>query len=182
MQETRLRLSRTKVEDITNPGGWLTTTTARICLDMLRSRKARREESFDKIGSKTIHEAGKGLEDRLTAADSVGRPCLWCSKNLLPLNVWHSSCCATYLRYRTMRSPPLSAGPQRLRANSQAAPAAACKVCRRRIAPTAPCGGSSSKPFLPRREAATSRRWYPCWIRTPFFPGRLRSYPPGFAS
>ncbi|MEL4376767.1 sigma-70 family RNA polymerase sigma factor [Brucella cytisi] len=72
VQETWLRLSRTKVEDITNPGGWLTTTTARICLDMLRSRKARREESFDKIGSKTIHEAGKGLEDRLTAADSVG--------------------------------------------------------------------------------------------------------------
>lgn len=74
VQETWLRLSTTDAEDITNLGGWLTTTIARICLDMLRARKARREEPLDKIESDPIgtHEAGKSPEDQVSAADSVG--------------------------------------------------------------------------------------------------------------
>src|SRR6478672_1968802 len=44
LQETWLRLNRSDAEAIDNLGGWLTTVTARICLDMLRSRRARHED------------------------------------------------------------------------------------------------------------------------------------------
>src|SRR3954469_11080095 len=44
VQETWLRLSRSDAGAVENLGGWLTTVIARVCLDMLRSRKSRREE------------------------------------------------------------------------------------------------------------------------------------------
>src|SRR5438552_1987766 len=47
VQESWLRLSRSDVSGIENLGGWLTTVVARVCLDMLRSRKARREQPLD---------------------------------------------------------------------------------------------------------------------------------------
>jgi RNA polymerase sigma-70 factor (ECF subfamily) len=47
VQETWLRLGRTDTTDVTNLSGWLTTVTARVCLDMLRARRARREEPLD---------------------------------------------------------------------------------------------------------------------------------------
>ena len=43
VQEAWLRLSRADTDDVTNLAAWLTTVTGRICLDMLRSRTARRE-------------------------------------------------------------------------------------------------------------------------------------------
>src|SRR5215475_2975383 len=47
VQETWLRLSRSDTRDVENLTGWLTTVVARVCLDLLRSRKSRREESLD---------------------------------------------------------------------------------------------------------------------------------------
>ena len=47
VQEAWLRLSRSDISSVQNLGGWLTTVVARVCLDMLRSRKSRREESLD---------------------------------------------------------------------------------------------------------------------------------------
>ncbi|MEW1867114.1 RNA polymerase sigma factor SigJ [Streptomyces caelestis] len=47
VQEAWLRLGRTDTGDIGNLGGWLTTVTGRICLDLLRSRAARREQPMD---------------------------------------------------------------------------------------------------------------------------------------
>jgi RNA polymerase sigma factor (sigma-70 family) len=44
VQESWLRLSRSDTSGVDNLGGWLTTVVARVCLDMLRSRKSRREE------------------------------------------------------------------------------------------------------------------------------------------
>ncbi|GHF00103.1 sigma-70 family RNA polymerase sigma factor [Streptomyces fumanus] len=44
VQETWLRLDRAGADGVDNLGGWLTTVTGRICLDLLRSRTARREE------------------------------------------------------------------------------------------------------------------------------------------
>src|SRR6188474_1363778 len=44
VQEAWLRLSRSDTRGVENLVGWLTTVVARICLDMLRSRKSRREE------------------------------------------------------------------------------------------------------------------------------------------
>src|ERR671910_3294824 len=43
VQEAWLRLSRSDTRGIENLGGWLTTVVGRVCLDMLRSRRSRRE-------------------------------------------------------------------------------------------------------------------------------------------
>jgi RNA polymerase sigma-70 factor (ECF subfamily) len=47
VQEAWLKLGRTDADDIHNLGGWLTTVTGRVCLDLLRSRTSRREEPMD---------------------------------------------------------------------------------------------------------------------------------------
>jgi RNA polymerase sigma-70 factor (ECF subfamily) len=47
VQDAWLRLARTDTSDVVNLRGWLTTVVSRICLDLLRSRKSRREESLD---------------------------------------------------------------------------------------------------------------------------------------
>ena len=47
MQEAWLRLARTDAEQIDNLEGWLTTVVARICLNMLRSRRTRGEQPLD---------------------------------------------------------------------------------------------------------------------------------------
>jgi RNA polymerase sigma-70 factor (ECF subfamily) len=46
VQESWLRLSRSDTSAVENLGGWLTTVVARVCLDMLRSRNSRREDSL----------------------------------------------------------------------------------------------------------------------------------------
>jgi RNA polymerase sigma factor (sigma-70 family) len=46
VQETWLRLSRAGADEVRNLGGWLTTVVARVCLNMLRSRGRRREQSL----------------------------------------------------------------------------------------------------------------------------------------
>jgi RNA polymerase sigma-70 factor (ECF subfamily) len=47
VQDAWLRLGRAEVDAIENLGGWLTTALARLCLDRLRARKARREEPLE---------------------------------------------------------------------------------------------------------------------------------------
>ncbi|MFJ8106096.1 sigma-70 family RNA polymerase sigma factor [Streptomyces sp. NPDC096132] len=47
VQETWLKLSRSDVSEVRNLGGWLTTVIGRVCLDLLRSRTARREQPMD---------------------------------------------------------------------------------------------------------------------------------------
>jgi RNA polymerase sigma factor (sigma-70 family) len=47
VQDAWLRLGRADAGDIGNPGGWLTTVVARVCLDQLRARKQRGEEFYD---------------------------------------------------------------------------------------------------------------------------------------
>lgn len=46
VQEAWLRLSRADAAEIDNPGAWLTVMVSRICLDMIRSRDARAEDSI----------------------------------------------------------------------------------------------------------------------------------------
>jgi RNA polymerase sigma-70 factor (ECF subfamily) len=69
VQEAWLRLSRSP-EGIENLGGWLTTVVARISLDMLRSRNARREEPLGVHVPEPI--VGDGPEQQALLADSVG--------------------------------------------------------------------------------------------------------------
>ncbi|MGW3916274.1 sigma factor, partial [Streptomyces sp. NPDC005070] len=51
VQETWLKLGRTDPDEIRNLAGWLTTVTGRVCLDMLRSRTARREDPLEPSGT-----------------------------------------------------------------------------------------------------------------------------------
>src|SRR5215510_11870562 len=48
VQESWLHISRSDTSNVANLGGWLTTVVARQCLDMLRTRKARHEETLDR--------------------------------------------------------------------------------------------------------------------------------------
>jgi RNA polymerase sigma factor (sigma-70 family) len=74
VQECWLRLSRSDAGSVANLRGWLTTVVARICLDMLRSRKSRREEALEATApeptGKPAHAADPEAEAML--ADSVG--------------------------------------------------------------------------------------------------------------
>lgn len=74
VQEAWLRLSRSGHDEVANLEGWLTTVTARICLDMLRSRKARREESLDAEEVAPIAASAGGVDPEREAvlADSIG--------------------------------------------------------------------------------------------------------------
>ena len=74
VQESWIRLSRSDTSDIENLGGWLTTVVARICLDMLRSRNARREESLEAAVPEPIEDREEGInpEQEALLADSVG--------------------------------------------------------------------------------------------------------------
>jgi RNA polymerase sigma-70 factor (ECF subfamily) len=47
LQEGWLKLSRADTSGVANMGGWLTTVVARVCLDHLRARESRREDSID---------------------------------------------------------------------------------------------------------------------------------------
>jgi RNA polymerase sigma-70 factor (ECF subfamily) len=74
VQETWLRLSRSDVVEVQNLGGWLTTVVGRVCLDMLRSRRSRREDPLDVYLPDPIVEVigGTDPEQEALLADSVG--------------------------------------------------------------------------------------------------------------
>jgi RNA polymerase sigma factor (sigma-70 family) len=74
VQDTWLRLSRTGASEVENLGGWLTTIVARVCLNMLRSRTTRREESLDvRLPDPVIRPEGMLQPDEAALlADSVG--------------------------------------------------------------------------------------------------------------
>src|SRR5437899_12887878 len=70
VQETWLRLSRSDTAAVENLRGWLTTVVARICLDMLRARKSRREEP---MSPHVPEPSADNADERETEmADSVG--------------------------------------------------------------------------------------------------------------
>src|SRR5215469_16267773 len=54
VQESWLHLIRADRSSLKNPGAWLTRAVARICLDMLRTRKVRREQSLEASLSESI--------------------------------------------------------------------------------------------------------------------------------
>ncbi|HTV83430.1 MAG TPA: sigma-70 family RNA polymerase sigma factor [Acidobacteriaceae bacterium] len=73
VQEAWLRLSRSGVEGIENLGGWLTTVVARVCLDLLRSRRSRREEPLEEPSAPEAAAQGRrDPEQEAELADSVG--------------------------------------------------------------------------------------------------------------
>jgi RNA polymerase sigma-70 factor (ECF subfamily) len=86
VQDSWLRISRAGTSDVENLGGWMTTILARVCLNALRSRKARHEESFG------VHlpdpvvtlERGPEPEEEALLADSVGLALLVVLDTLTP--------------------------------------------------------------------------------------------------
>jgi RNA polymerase sigma factor (sigma-70 family) len=86
VQEAWLRLSRSDTSAVVNLGGWLTTVVARVCLDMLRSRKTRREEPLDaRVPDPTVsREGGIDPEQEALLADSVGLALLVVLETLVP--------------------------------------------------------------------------------------------------
>ena len=74
VQETWLRLRRSDASGVDNLGAWLTTIVARVCLNVLRSRKTRREEPMGvHVPDPVISRAdGTNPEDEALLADSVG--------------------------------------------------------------------------------------------------------------
>ena len=74
VQECWLRLSRSDTETVENLRGWLTTVVARICLDLLRSRKSRREEALETAAPEPAGKTASAADPEAEAmlADSVG--------------------------------------------------------------------------------------------------------------
>lgn len=74
VQETWLRASKSDASAIDNVGAWLTTIVARVCLNALRSRRARREEPMGvHVPDPVISNAdGVTPEDEVLLADAVG--------------------------------------------------------------------------------------------------------------
>jgi hypothetical protein len=96
VQEAWLRLSRSDATAIENLGGWLTTVVARVCLDILRSRASRREETLE---AQEFEPAAK----RRRASDPSRKFCWptrsvsrysWCSTASRPPSASHL-CCTT---------------------------------------------------------------------------------------
>ncbi len=87
VEESWLRLSRSDTSSLENLGAWLTRVVARICLDMLRSRKALREGTLEASLSEplTSHEGQIDPEQEAELADSVGLALLVVLDRLAPV-------------------------------------------------------------------------------------------------
>jgi len=86
VQEAWLRLSRTDSAAIENLGGWLTTVVGRVCLDMLRARRSRREDSVGSWLPEPVVTVGdqSDPEQEALLADSVGLALLVVLETLTP--------------------------------------------------------------------------------------------------
>src|SRR5262245_18889944 len=83
VQEAWMRLSRADTAGVENLAGWLTTVTARVCLDMLRTRGSRREESLDAHVSAGTQDRSDP-EGEVLLADSIGPALLVVLETLAP--------------------------------------------------------------------------------------------------
>jgi RNA polymerase sigma-70 factor (ECF subfamily) len=81
VQDTWLRLSRSGTSEVENLGGWMTTIVARVCLNILRSRNVRREES---LGVHLPDPIIESPEEEALLADSVGLALLVVLDSLAP--------------------------------------------------------------------------------------------------
>ena len=87
VQEAWLRLSRSDTSGVENLGGWLTTVVARVSLDMLRSRRSRREEPpGGRVPPPIVSRQEDGIDPEREAllADSVGPALLVVLETLAP--------------------------------------------------------------------------------------------------
>ncbi len=86
VQEAGLRLSRSDTSGVENLDAWLTTVVARVCLDILRSRKSRRDLPLDALIPEPVVSRQEGIDPEYEAllADSVGLALLVVLETLSP--------------------------------------------------------------------------------------------------
>src|SRR6187455_1133391 len=86
VQEAWLRFSRADTSSVENLAGWLATVVARVCLNMLQTRKSRREESLDAyVPDPVVSRADHGdPEHEALITDSVGLALLVVLETLAP--------------------------------------------------------------------------------------------------
>jgi RNA polymerase sigma-70 factor (ECF subfamily) len=84
VQEAWLRLSRNGADGVDNLSAWLTTVTSRVCLDMLRGRKARREDAMGEGAPEPSIAAEDTVERETILADSVGLALMVVLRSLTP--------------------------------------------------------------------------------------------------
>jgi RNA polymerase sigma-70 factor (ECF subfamily) len=76
VQETWIKFDRTDVSDVRNLSSWLNTVAGRVCLDMLRSRASRREDSLDddrfRMPDPVVRGVGADPEESALMTDSIG--------------------------------------------------------------------------------------------------------------
>src|SRR3954451_18159570 len=163
-QEAWLRLSRSDAAAVDNLGGWLTTVVGRVCLDMLRARRARREDYVGTWLPEPVavrEDDGADPAEQALLADSVGLALLVVLDALTPAErlafVLHdmSPC-------RSTRSRPSSDAHRRRRASSRAARGAGCAAALRRRTWTSRSSAGRSPPSSRRRAPETSRRCSRC--------------------
>ncbi len=81
VQEAWLKLTRSDTREVENLGGWLTTVVARVCLDMLRARRSRREEPLASVADEP---SDRNPEADVTLADAIGPALLVVLDTLAP--------------------------------------------------------------------------------------------------
>jgi RNA polymerase sigma-70 factor (ECF subfamily) len=86
VQDAWFRLSRSDADEIENLGGWLTTVVARVALNMLRSRRTRREQPLDTHVPDPVIDPADGTdpEHEVLLSDSVGLALLVVLETLSP--------------------------------------------------------------------------------------------------
>src|SRR3954452_24135670 len=86
VQEAWLRLSRSDTSRVENLEGWLTTVVGRVCLDMLRSRRSRREDPMDDqlVEPPAAREPRGDPENEAVMADALGPALLVVLDTLAP--------------------------------------------------------------------------------------------------
>jgi RNA polymerase sigma factor (sigma-70 family) len=167
VQEAWLRLTRADTSAVENLGGWLTTVVARMCLDMLRSRKSRREEPLGTHAPQPMMSREDGIDPEHEAllADSVGLALLVVLETLAPAErvafVLHDMFDLPFDEIAPIvgRSPTAAS-------SSRAAHAAACREHPRFPRQISPTSEKLSTPSLRPRAAVTSARFSRCSIQT----------------
>ena len=153
VQEAWLRLSRADAAAIDNLGGWLTTVVGRVCLDLLRARRTRREQPLgDRMPEPIVDaEAGVDPEHEALLADSVGLALLVVLETLSPAErlafVLHDMFARAVRRDRADRRALAGRGAA---AREPRAPPRARHAVDARHRPRAPARG---RPRVPRRRA-----------------------------
>lgn len=86
VQEAWLRFDRSDLSEVDNPAAWLTTVVSRVCLNLLRARQARREQSLDSYTADWLGAADENRipQDEAELADSVGLAMLVVLDRLTP--------------------------------------------------------------------------------------------------